>query len=142
MRTGTRLAVGIVSFSTCFAQESCRSFLLEEPCTGDPQLYECVQVTTTFTSTKGGESAKVLQELCFFHMDGLGGSPLFGGPDRPDLGILLETDRGVLKVEELAVDDEIGQLRFDPEELAGIPAKLTSPITVTATAGDSVAVPG
>ncbi len=139
------MRVWIVCLSTLlflhvgFAQESCMTYLFT-PCDGDPQQYECVQVTTVLSSTNGGESTTVNQEMCFYHPDDGAGSPLFGGMDDPSLGVTVDTNLGDLKVEDLAEDVEIGEFRFDVEVAPGVTAYLRAPITVTEILEDFIAI--
>ncbi len=81
------------------AQDSCIPYILD-PCDGDPQSYDCVNVTTEITSNKGGETTAILQEFCF-KVD----SPLLGE-------ITVWTNQGTLAIPALKVGDEIGELLF------------------------------
>ena len=82
------------------AQDSCIPYILE-PCAGDPQTYECVNVTTELTSLKGGETTAILQEYCFKK-----NSPLIDE-------ITVWTDQGTLAVSALKAGDILGELYFN-----------------------------
>ncbi|HAK95024.1 MAG TPA: hypothetical protein DCM87_08485 [Planctomycetes bacterium] len=114
-----------VCAGAAWAQDSCIPYVLE-PCDGDPQSYECVNVTTELTSNKGGETTAVLQEFCF-KVD----SPLIGE-------ITVWTNQGTLAIPALKVGDAIGELLFSIRFSdfgqscpLGNDAIMRAPITVT-----------
>lgn len=108
-------------------------YFLTQICMGIPQQYQCVKCTTKLTTDEAGNGSKVLQELCFME-----GSPLFGGPDRADLGITVEADKGTLNLGDPQPGDIVGEVRFDVDLTdfgeqcdAGNIARLVAPIKIT-----------
>ncbi len=82
------------------AQEACDQYV-GESCDGDAQSYECVNVKSYLTSTKGGEHTQILQDFCFKQ-----DSPLFND-------ITVAVDKGTVDFTSVQVGDEIGELMFD-----------------------------
>jgi hypothetical protein len=135
--------VAVLTLRMGYAQESCFPYLMGF-CDGDPQEYQCVQVTTDFTTMTGGEYAHVEQEICFML-----GSPLFGGidPAQPDepLGLLVEVDKGVVTCSDIDAGEVVGAIRFDvnlPDFGESCPegdnAELVAPIVATESGDDFV----
>jgi hypothetical protein len=99
MRYATTLFLAVVWAGLVGAQESCIPYVVE-PCDGDPQQYECVNVTTALTDKLGGGHTQILQEFCFKP-----DSPLFNT-------ITVTVNVGTLDLTVLHAGDVIGELMF------------------------------
>ncbi|MBN1419838.1 MAG: hypothetical protein JXP34_13745, partial [Planctomycetes bacterium] len=130
-------ALAAVALAAGPADADCIDFFLKGCPDGDPQQYECLQVTTTLSPAKGGEAATIEQEQCFGH-NGSMGSPL---PERIEIFV----DRGTLDVSMLSVGTVFG-LAFFKAKFSdfgescplGDEALLEAPFVVTERNGDEV----
>jgi len=130
------LAAAVIALAAVAAEANCLDFFLKG-CAGDPQQYQCLQVTTSLSSAKGGEPATIEQEDCFGH-NGNNGSPL---PDKIEVIV----DRGTLDVSKMTPGVIFGLVYFRAKFAdfgencpIGPEAVLEAPFIVTERVGNDI----